>query len=644
MWIATRLSSLRRTTWKTGTPSFSVPSSDGGANSITIPGHGFAAGAEVIYTAEGTALDPLMTGNRYFVIHDPSNPDVIKLALTYDEAVGRDADTDVAPPVTAIPITPIDLMPSVVNADRFLVHSLRKVSDQPLGGLNDGRTYYVANALTFAVSVDTATAGSKFGTVSFGTNEADEAPFSFNLTADVSSVLVIDNVNAGYSEPDGPLQRWISQGFRGTDGVSDVNEGVIGGALQTAVWTFDDLPAGSYLVSTTWTPYYSRASNATYAITGDSLTNAVVNQKRSPTDALSNVAALSTTSVLDGITFRDLAMVTITGSTITISLSDATANGNINADAVRIERLGPLQVEVAGDPWPAAAPANAGRLSLEAIDPLMQAAVQYWTDLDASAAARLEDVQVAVEDLPGTVLGFGSSVTPTIWLDDDAAGYGWQLDEVGGEGGEGGVDGEGGENFGQAVGRGRRPAPSSEGPAPSSEVLAPSIEGPAFSIGLSHSGIDLLTVITHELGHVLGYPDLRSLDEHNHVMADTLPVGRRRVSDQGPADLPAPSDLTVATYRSAAEHLFDQYALRDLLVDLDGGDRRSEDRHNDQRRALDPVKLSDLGARLRPQSDDRPLKPARDLLDQDQEDSRDAYFSEFGEQHGDQKEGPSEGL
>ena len=166
--------------------------------------------------------------------------------------------------------------------------------------------------------------------------------------------------------------------------------------------------------------------------------------------------------------------------------------------------------------------------------------------------------------------------------------------------------------------------------------------------------MDLLSVITHELGHVLGYADLDSLDHGDHVMAGALPVGLRRVSGGDAAYLLAPADLTAATYRSAADRLFDQYVLRDPLFDLvsgggrggslgggslGGGNRGSEDRRDDHRSALDvvkpPVLDSSLESDLRPQSDDRLLKRERRLLEQDEDDSHDAYFSELGDEHDD---------
>ena len=130
----------------------------------------------------------------------------------------------------------------------------------------------------------------------------------------------------------------------------------------------------------------------------------------------------------------------------------------------------------------AAPPANFVNQSLTDFDvqPLMAEAQRRWqaTGVDTSA---LSGVKVQVRNLGGTTLGLASG--NTIWLDDNAAGWGWFVDSTPGNSSE----------FSRAGNQGER------------------------------NRMDLLTVVMHEMGHVLG-------QEHDDegVMAETLATGIRR--------------------------------------------------------------------------------------------------------------------
>jgi hypothetical protein len=108
------------------------------------------------------------------------------------------------------------------------------------------------------------------------------------------------------------------------------------------------------------------------------------------------------------------------------------------------------------------------------------------TGLTAAEAGRLAGVEVYVAELPGTVLGLASHYGTTIWIDADAAGWGWNL-----------VEGRGSRVEGQEfIGQGTRV--KGQGP----ESLTSSGSGPwTLDPG---PRLDLLTVLAHELGHVIG--------------------------------------------------------------------------------------------------------------------------------------------
>ena len=117
-------------------------------------------------------------------------------------------------------------------------------------------------------------------------------------------------------------------------------------------------------------------------------------------------------------------------------------------------------------------------LTGETAAPLVDLGRAVWSLEDVTADARLSGVEVIVTDLPGKVLGLASEVSNTIWLDTNAAGHGWRIDSV-----------------------------ASSQP----------------------TGMDLLSVISHELGHLLGLEDLDPTAHAGDLMAARLTAGTVRL-------------------------------------------------------------------------------------------------------------------
>ena len=91
-------------------------------------------------------------------------------------------------------------------------------------------------------------------------------------------------------------------------------------------------------MAATWTSFTNRASNAPFTVLDDttSLGTTLVNQRLAPS-GFSDAGA--TWQYLDG-------LYTISSSTLVVQLTDQ-ANGNLNADAIRIERVEPApEIEV----------------------------------------------------------------------------------------------------------------------------------------------------------------------------------------------------------------------------------------------------------------------------------------------------------
>ncbi len=142
---------------------------------------------------------------------------------------------------------------------------------------------------------------------------------------------------------------------------------------------------------------------------------------------------------------------------------------------------------------------NSDMLTYDALTPIVDEAILRLTEayaLDQSDLTLLESVQFEIAALDGLTLGETSSTT--VLIDDDAAGFGWFVDATSGDDIEFRQKGSDGELLA---------APSSE----------------------AYGDMDLLTVVMHELGHVLGLEDLDP-DTHD-LMSETLDAGVRQLAD-----------------------------------------------------------------------------------------------------------------
>ena len=127
---------------------------------------------------------------------------------------------------------------------------------------------------------------------------------------------------------------------------------------------------------------------------------------------------------------------------------------------------------------------------------VVSVATDLWrnTGLTSSQLHQLTSIDVSIANLAGARLGqtIGNSIT----IDSNAANYGWFVDATPADNGEFGLVG-------------------SEG------LLA---VGDSAAAGR----MDLLTVVLHEIGHVLGRDDQFSGEAQSNVMQDALDMGRRR--------------------------------------------------------------------------------------------------------------------
>tara|TARA_R110002096_G_scaffold147220_11_gene306938 strand:+ start:6505 stop:13509 length:7005 start_codon:yes stop_codon:yes gene_type:complete len=187
------------------------------------------------------------------------------------------------------------------------------------------------------------------------------------------------------------------------------------------------------------------------------------------------------------------------------------AEGTLTPEPVRDEE-GVDQVFASPDEIPtdssaevADAPADDSVLTSEDLSPLIEEAIARWTEtgLTEEQAAALLNVTYEVVDLESNALGVTDGFV--IRIDDDAAGSGWFLDET---------------------------------PTLDEEfqfVSGTETQMVAEMDSLAEDRFDLLTVLMHEQGHILGLADATS-DQFANLMSGILEAGERLTPAEAQAE------------------------------------------------------------------------------------------------------------
>nr|MCH9773453.1 choice-of-anchor D domain-containing protein [Cyanobacteriota bacterium] len=181
---------------------------------------------------------------------------------------------------------------------------------------------------TFTLQMLAGGAGSPSGMVMFGVDSQDANPFNFTVSGVIQDSMIVDNGDLGYSTSGTWETREATSLFRYFQGDTDRLPGDEPG-VNTASWTFTDLPAGTYQVASTWSAHSNQAPNAGFTVTGieGGPINGTVDQRFAPNDFNA-----------DGADWEELGFFQVAaGGSLTVTLADTGANGVVLADAVRLE-------------------------------------------------------------------------------------------------------------------------------------------------------------------------------------------------------------------------------------------------------------------------------------------------------------------
>src|SRR5205823_1507687 len=140
---------------------------------------------------------------------------------------------------------------------------------------------------------------------------------------------------------------------------------------------------------------------------------------------------------------------------------------------------------------------DAPRLTLAQLQPAIAQAVAGLATAGFDVSG-LGQVQFQLGDLPGSLLGW--TAQQTVWIDPSAQGHGWYTDV----------------------------SPSS---AAAFTPVSGTNEVQAAPGSPAYGRVDLLTVVTHELGHVLGFASVDQGTLDHDWMTATLGTGVRRYAE-----------------------------------------------------------------------------------------------------------------
>mgnify|MGYP001346253158 FL=1 len=189
---------------------------------------------------------------------------------------------------------------------------------------------------TFQILFHPTAEGLRQAVISIANDDDTEHPYTFAVqgtgAATGPAELTVDDLTSGFTAIGAWPTNANSLSFAGQH-----RSAAAGAGDSNTSWEFHGLAPGVYEVLTTWTPFNSRATNASYVIADGNVAETAVgvNQRQSPNDAFA-----------DGVMWESLALFQVTTGELTVRLNN-NADGFVVADAVRIIRQGAAIAAVA---------------------------------------------------------------------------------------------------------------------------------------------------------------------------------------------------------------------------------------------------------------------------------------------------------
>jgi hypothetical protein len=295
------------------------------------------------------------------------------------------------------------------------------------------------------------------------------------LRPDYQPTEIINNGSPGFWSG-GP---WTTNSA-GLFGDSLVSSSANGSKTSQAAWWFPCRP-GLYDVQVTWQPGSNLSTNVSFDVYNalTYLSSGVVNEQNAPNGAMDH-----------GVSWQSLGIFTMTSNVLDVLIWNSPTDGAICIDGIRIIPVDTLMAE-----GTSAADAAPALLKSSQLQPIVAAAEARWAAAGVSPVLidRLKQMQIVVANLPAGYLGLTEG--NEILLSPNAAGLGWFVDPT--------------------------PDEDEEFSPTAAPMQLQAVDSRAVD------SIDLLTVVEHEMGHVLGMGDLDgSLDL---LMSDRLGAGVRRI-------------------------------------------------------------------------------------------------------------------